>query len=82
MNKVVRAFYLPCFGLATSRRQVALVGRPTCAPATIRLTPQLVGTSAITNNLSPYTCLCHICMGIIFCAYSIRSELRIQPNTN
>jgi len=31
-----------------------LVGRPTCAPATTRLTPQLVGTSAITYNLSPY----------------------------
>ena len=38
-----------------------LVGRPTCAPATTTLTTQLVGTSAITYNLSPYigsqTCL-------------------------
>ena len=33
-----------------------LVGRPTCAPATTRLTPQLVGTSAITYNPSPYNC--------------------------
>jgi len=31
-----------------------LVGRPTCAPATTRLTPQLVGTSTVTNNLRPY----------------------------
>jgi len=30
-----------------------LVGRPTCAPATTRLTPQLVGTSAITYNHQP-----------------------------
>ena len=38
-----------------------LVGRPTCAPARTRLTPQLVGTSAITYNLSPY-----ICINIVF----------------
>ena len=31
------------------------VGRPTCAPTTTRLTPQLVGTSAIAYNLRPYT---------------------------
>ena len=31
-----------------------LVGRPTCAPATTTLTPQLVGIFAITYNLSPY----------------------------
>ena len=30
-----------------------LVGRPTCAPATTRLTPQLVGTSTITCSLVP-----------------------------
>jgi len=32
-----------------------LVGRPTCAPATTRLTLQLVGISTITYNLRPYT---------------------------
>jgi len=31
-----------------------LVGRPTCAPATTRLTPQLVGTSTVTYNSSSY----------------------------
>jgi len=31
-----------------------LVERPTCAPATTRSTPQLVGISKIADNLSPY----------------------------
>ena len=31
-----------------------LVGKPTCAPTTTRLTPQVVGTSTITYNPSPY----------------------------
>jgi len=48
-----------CLALAWQLQDVRLLSwRPTCAPATTRLTPQLVGTSAITYNLSPYTFSC------------------------
>jgi len=43
------------FKLGNFKTSGCLVGRPTCAPATTRLTPQPVGTSAITYNPSPYT---------------------------
>ena len=57
-NKVVRAFEVALLWLGNFKTSGCLVGRPTCAPATTRLTPQLVGTSTTTYNLSPYTCHC------------------------
>jgi len=45
---------LICLALAWQLQDVRLLsGRPTCAPATTRLTPQLVGTSTITYNPVP-----------------------------
>jgi len=41
-----------------------LVGRPTCAPATTRLTPQVVGISTITYTPVPtveFKLLGHVC---------------------
>jgi len=52
----VRAFEVALLWLDNFKTSGCLVARPTCAPATTRLTPQLVGTSAITNNPSPYRC--------------------------
>jgi len=54
-DKVVRAFYFALLRLGNFKTSGCLVGRPTCAPATTRLTPQLVGVSAKTYNLSPYS---------------------------
>ena len=53
----MRAFYFALLWLGNFKTSGCLVGRPTCASATTRLTPQLVGTYTITNNLSPYTVL-------------------------
>ena len=55
-NKVVRTFYFALRWLGNFKTSGCLVGRPTCAPATTRLTPQVVGISTITYNLRPYTC--------------------------
>jgi len=42
-GKVLRIFISPCVGLASSRLRV-LIRRQTCAPATTKLIPQLVGS--------------------------------------
>jgi len=43
---VVRAFYFALLQLGNFKTTGCLVGRPTCAPATTRLTPQQVGIAA------------------------------------
>jgi len=44
----MRAFQFALLRLGAFKTSGCLVGRPTCAPATTRLIPQLVGTSTIT----------------------------------
>jgi len=55
VDKVVRAFQFALFWHGNfNKMSGCLVGRPTCAPATTRLTSQLVGISTITYKPSPY----------------------------
>jgi len=50
MEKMVRALYFAMHWLGNFKMSGSLVGRLTCAPATTRLTPQLVGISEIVND--------------------------------
>jgi len=54
VDKVVRAFYFALLRFGNFKKTGCLVGRPTCAPATTRLTPLVVGISVKTYDLSPY----------------------------
>ena len=51
---MVRTFSIALLWLGNFMTSGCLVGRPTCAPATTRLTLQPVGISTETSNPSPY----------------------------
>jgi len=65
-DKVVRGFYFALLWLGNFKTSGCLVGRLTCAPATTRLTLQLVGFSVESYTGTPTTSIPILSWGIFF----------------